>query len=208
MVKLNSTLRQEASEALAGKWASAAGVTLICILISGVINYIMQDHDLTAVGMLLYLLVIPNCLWGYNIIFLDVYRGGRPKLDTLFSGFKDYGRITGTSLLTMFYTLLWMLLLIVPGIIKALSYAMTPYILRDYPELSYNAAIEKSMAMMEGYKMKLFLLYLSFIGWYLLCLLTLGIGFLFLYPYCSTSVVAFYENLKAETTAKEEATLA
>lgn len=75
---------------------------------------------------------------------------------------------------------------------------MTFYILKDYPELAYNSAIEKSMAMMSGYKMKLFLLDLSFIGWAILCFFTLGIGFLFLGPYVQAAHAAFYEDLKKE----------
>ena len=61
-----------------------------------------------------------------------------------------------------------------------------------------NAAIEKSMAMMEGNKMKLFMLDLSFIGWAILCIFTLGIGLLFLQPYVAISRAAFYEDLKAQ----------
>lgn len=79
---------------------------------------------------------------------------------------------------------------------------MTLFILKDEPELKYNAAIEKSMKMMSGYKMKLFLLDLSFIGWAILCILTLGLGFLFLSPYVTTAHAAFYEELK-KTQAQE-----
>jgi uncharacterized membrane protein len=68
----------------------------------------------------------------------------------LFSPFKEYGRYLGTMLLTALYTFLWSLLLIIPGIIKQYSYSMTPYILKDYPGLQYNAAIEASMTMMQG----------------------------------------------------------
>ena len=87
-------------------------------------------------------------------------------------------------------------MLIIPGVIKAYSYAMTDFILKDKPEMKNNAAIEKSMAMMDGYKMKLFLLDLSFIGWFILCLFTFGIGFFFLQPYIQVAHAAFYENLK------------
>ena len=131
-------------------------------------------------------------------MFYKLYNERVLTFDTLFDGYKDYGRILGTVLLVQIYTFLWSLLLIVPGIIKACSYAMTPFILRDHPELSFNAAIEKSMAMMEGNKMKYFLLCLSFIGWGILCVLTLGIGTLFLSPYMNTSFAAFYNDLKAQ----------
>ena len=70
------------------------------------------------------------------------------------------------------YTAFWSLLLVIPGIIKSYSYAMTDFILKDEPEMKNNAAIEKSMAMMEGNKMKLFMLDLSFIGWAILCIFT------------------------------------
>ena len=66
------------------------------------------------------------------------------------------------------FTILWSLLLVIPGIIKSYSYAMTSFILKDEPEMKNNAAIEKSMAMMENNKMKLFMLDLSFIGWAIL----------------------------------------
>ena len=116
----------------------------------------------------------------------------------LFEGFQDYSRIFVTKLLQGIYTALWSLLLVVPGVIKYYSYAMTDYILKEEPEMKNNAAIEKSMAMMENNKMKLFLLDLSFIGWALLAIVTFGIGFLFLQPYMQVSRAAFYEDLKAQ----------
>ncbi len=78
---------------------------------------------------------------------------------------------------------------------------MTPYLLEDNPELKYNAAIEQSMRMMDGKKMQLFLLDLSFIGWCLLSILTLGIGLLWVQPYMLGARAAFYEDLKAEYAA-------
>lgn len=91
-----------------------------------------------------------------------------------------------------------MLLFIIPGIVKSFSYAMTPYILEENPELSANEAIDRSRAMMKGHKFDLFWLYLSFIGWILLSILTLGIGLLWLAPYMQTATAAFYEDVKAD----------
>lgn len=128
-------------------------------------------------------------------MLLNVVRGSDVKLDTMGEGFKDYGRILGTMLLSSVYQFLWMLLLIVPGIIKGYSYALTPYLLKDHPELKFNAAIEESMRLMSGNKMRLFLLDLSFIGWFLLGLITFGIAFLWITPYWNTARAAFYEDL-------------
>lgn len=143
-------------------------------------------------------------MYGYSIVMLSVMRGGEMNIGGLFDGFNDFGRIVGTKLLQAIYTFLWTLLLVIPGIIKNYSYAMTDFILKDQPELANNAAIEKSMAMMDGNKMKLFLLDLSFIGWAILCLFTFGIGFLFLQPYVQSAHAAFYEDLKAQTVVEEE----
>ena len=98
--------------------------------------------------------------------------------------------------LAQIFTCLWTLLLIVPGIIKAYSYSMTPYILVDNPELSVREAIRKSQQMMVGQKFNLFYLQLSFIGWFFLACFTGGIGFLWLVPYYQTAQAAFYQNLR------------
>ena len=79
---------------------------------------------------------------------------------------------------------------------KALAYDMAEFIMADNPDIDAQDAIHRSRVMMDGHKMKLFLMYLSFIGWGLLCLLTLGLGFLLLVPYIQTSLAVFYQDLK------------
>lgn len=93
---------------------------------------------------------------------------------------------------------LWTCLLVVPGIIMSFAYAMTPYILAENPELSAWDASTRSREMMKGHKFDLFYLYLSFIGWGILAVLTLGIGFIWLVPYVQTTTAAFYNDLKSE----------
>ena len=195
MLKQNSELRAEARVALTDKWVMGAVTTLVFGAVSGADSYI------PVVGTILVALPM---MYGYSIVMLSVMRGGEMNIGGLFDGFNDFGRIVGTKLLQAIYTFLWTLLLVIPGIIKNYSYAMTDFILKDQPELANNAAIEKSMAMMDGNKMKLFLLDLSFIGWAILCLFTFGIGFLFLQPYVQSAHAAFYEDLKAQTVVEEE----
>ena len=195
MLKQNSELRAEARVALTDKWVMGAVTTLVFGAVSGAASYI------PVVGTIL--VALPR-MYGYSIVMLSVMRGGEMNIGGLFDGFNDFGRIVGTKLLQAIYTFLWTLLLVIPGIIKNYSYAMTDFILKDQPELANNAAIEKSMAMMDGNKMKLFLLDLSFIGWAILCLFTFGIGFLFLQPYVQSAHAAFYEDLKAQTVVEEE----
>lgn len=194
MLKENSELRAEARMALTNKWVMAAVATLVMGAVSGAASYI------PVAGTILVSLPV---MYGYAIVMLNVFRGDEVNIGGLFDGFSDFGRIVGTKLLQAIYTFLWMLLLVIPGIVKSYSYAMTDYILKDYPELSNNAAIEKSMAMTDGRKMKLFLLDLSFIGWAILCLFTLGIGLFFLQPYVQAAHAAFYEDLKAQLMEEE-----
>ena len=114
-----------------------------------------------------------------------------------FSNGNYWRNVLGMFLVSLF-TVLWTLLFIVPGIIKSYAYAMTPYILIDNPELGPNEARLKSIEMMRGHKGKLFGLDLSFIGWILLGILSIGIGFIWITPYIRTTRAAFYCNLKEE----------
>lgn len=195
-MRLNSELRQQAAGSLTGNWGMAAIITLVYSLLAG---------GASGFSMGVINLILLPLVYGYAVLFLDLVRGVKLDFGRLFDGYRDIGRIFGTVLLHQVYLVLWTLLLVVPGIVKFYSYAMTYFILKDYPELAYNAAIEKSMTMMSGYKMKLFLLDLSFIGWAILCCFTLGIGFLFLGPYVQASHAAFYEDLKKELGESVEA---
>ena len=118
-------------------------------------------------------------------------------------GFGNWGHHVSGMLLVTVFTFLWTLLLIIPGIVKGLAYTLTPFILKEKPELSPNEAIELSMKMMDGHKWDFFLLCLSFIGWYLLSIFTLCIGLLWVMPYQYTTIVAFYEDVKAEYESKQ-----
>ena len=193
-----------------GNWGLAVGATLIYMILYGAFSAgteLSGGFGSVICSLLVLLIGIP-LEWGYSIMFLPLVRQeGKLDLGMLFDGFKDYGRILLTLLLMSVYVFLWALLLLVPGFIKAYSYSMTPYILKDRPDLKCNAAIEESMRMMRGNKMKLFLLDLSFIGWALLCILTLGIGLLWLEPYMVSARAAFYEELKrldAETVSADD----
>ena len=114
---------------------------------------------------------------------------------------RYWKNVAGMFLMGLF-TFLWTLLFIIPGIIKAYAYAMTPYILVDNPEYGPNEARLKSIEMMRGHKWKLFGMELSFIGWFLLCILSLGVGFIWLSPYYRMAHVSFYNNLKEEQAPK------
>lgn len=186
----NRQLRGVARETLKGNWLYAVLCTLLYTAVVSVCGSIP----------LAGLLVVGPLGFGMSIAFLRFVRGetsGEDLVTKPFEVFNHYGRTLGASLLVFLFVMLWSLLLIVPGIVKGLSYAMTPYILHDNPEMSARECIRQSQKMMDGYKMKFFLLQLSFIGWFLLCCITMGIGLLWLQPYIITTEAKFYEELKA-----------
>lgn len=131
----------------------------------------------------------------FNLTLIDHQE--KPDVGVLFGYFPYWKTTTLAALLQMLYIFLWSLLLLVPGVIARYSYAMTGYILAEYPELSPSEAIARSKDMMEGNRWRLFCLEFSFIGWELLCLLTLGIGNLWLVPYRETARTAFYREVSA-----------
>ncbi len=121
------------------------------------------------------------------------------KWKVLFGGFnsaKIFFKQVGVVVLNTILCALWTILLIVPGIIKGLAYSMYPYVLRDEPDLSVWQTLKKSEAIMKGYKGKLFLMYLSFVGWFILGAFTFGILYIWLTPYVMTSTVKFYDDVR------------
>lgn len=200
-MKTNYELRAAARESLSGNWTYPVLATLIYLAISITCNFIPY------VSFLIAIFFIKPLAYGLAITMLKFFRGEKEYVvENMFSIFSDYPRILGTILLQFIYIFLWSLLLLIPGLIKMYSYAMTYYILHDNPEIGAEEAICRSMKMMDGHKWRLFCLHLSFIGWWLLCILTLGIGMLWLAPYSQNSTAAFYEDLKNQFDSAETPT--
>lgn len=141
---------------------------------------------------------------GFYTCYLKMQRNQDVEFEELFSGFNNFVTSMVTYLLIFIYTFLWSLLFIIPGIIKALSYSMSLFILADNPNMKANEAITKSKEMMNGHKWELFVLYLSFIGWMLLTILTFGILVIYVGPYMYASLAAFYEEIKGPSISVEE----
>lgn len=202
MIKCAKEMRATAAAALKGKWGNAVLTTLVLMIIScaasGILGIIPGLNIIAIIAT-----VILSA--GYYVGFLTMLRTGEEvQVGCIFDFFKE-SRLWVTILLMYVYTFLWTLLLIIPGVIKGLAYAMTPFILKDNPNMKNNEAIELSMAMMDGHKWDFFCLELSFIGWAFLCVFTLGIGYLWLLPYISTSYAAFYEDVKTEFASRSVA---
>lgn len=131
----------------------------------------------------------------------------RTNFEKLFSGLTDgqLGDNIILGLLMELFIFLWSLLFIIPGIVKSYSYSMAYFIKIDNPEMSANDCITASRKMMKGHKWSLFVLDLSFIGWYILGMLALGIGVLWVDAYHNVAKAEFYEELKKSQQTAEVA---
>lgn len=135
---------------------------------------------------------------GYAQFLLKQHDGREIAFNDLFSQFYRFGQGFAQKFLRGFYVFLWTLLFIIPGIVKSLSYAMTPFIMADHPELSASEAINRSKELMYGHKWDLFVLNLTFIGWGILCILTLNFGFIALNPYMNAAHAVFYRQISSQ----------
>lgn len=255
MAKSNSQLKQEALDALDGKWGTAVLVSLIYILItfsfSG-LRYILGNQPGLSFSIQLgALLVSAPLIVGLAVFSLNVIRNNELEVGQLFQGFNNYGNVLITYLLYFLILCGWIVLaviptflaivivfagslfsasapanitadtisefagngkyivyvlvilvgfflLLIPAIIASLSYALVPFLLADEPNVGGIKVLRKSKQMMNGYKWKYFLLGLSFIGWMILSVLTLFLGYFVLLPYMYASYARFYEDRKAE----------
>jgi uncharacterized membrane protein len=185
----NRDIMTQARSQLNGKWGSVVLVAFIYVLI-GII-----PGSIPKIGGLINLVIGGPIAFGVTFYFLSFARGKNPVLEDLFKGFSVFSKTFIAYILIIVFIVLWALLLIVPGIIAAISYSQAFFILADNNEISAQDAIKKSKALMNGNKYRYFCLLCRFIGWFLLCVLSLGIGFLWLIPYVMTSNVKFYESL-------------
>lgn len=189
MKKDNAILMTEARESLKGRWGFAIGVFLIYMIIVGAVN------SIKGWGAAASIIITGPLSLGLAIFSLAFSRNKETKITQIFEGFNDFARSVVAFLWMFLFVILWSILLIVPGIIAALSYSQLFYILADDPAISAKEALKKSKKMMYGYKWKYFCLGLRFLGWFILSILTLGIGFLWLAPYANITMAKFYEDV-------------
>ena len=193
-MKRAKELRAAAWEKKKGRWGMLALVFFIYSLIMAAcaaLSYVV-------VGAVAVLLLSGPLMLGFTMVCLAVSRRQGASLSKLFEGFSRFGDSLVLFLLMDIFIFLWSLLLIIPGIIKMYSYSMSWFVLHDRPDLTGNEARKRSMYLMKGHKWRLFCLDFSFLGWYLLSALTLGILAFWVTPYHMTARAEFYQELLAE----------
>jgi uncharacterized membrane protein len=204
--------RDAARASLVGKWGMGILLTFTALGVAGFcglpLNFIqifkifpaletwmfsnLSNFNIFFAGMII---VLPVLNWSLTLAFLLPVRGRDLELKALTYGFHNFAKVWCLQFFLGLYTFLWSLLLIIPGIVKAYSYAMASYILADNPAMDANGAITRSRELMRGNKWRLFCLDLSFIGWGILACLSFGVGLLWLVPYQSVARAKFYDEL-------------
>ncbi len=195
METTNRYLMTQARESLKGRWGLAVVGNAVYVILMALIQCI------PTVGGIGNLILGGPLLLGWSVFFLSFSRKKEAQLSQLFDGFQHFVQSLIAYVVMAVYILLWALLLIVPGIIAALSYSQSFFILADNPQMEGMEVLRKSKALMQGHRLKLFYLFWRFFGWFLLGIVTLGIGFLWIMPYLATTLVHFYDDIRQEAGA-------
>lgn len=217
------TLKNRAYQRLSETSSSPVQVTLVYLLISFVVNIIVGKlNEPVSVWLLDALdfyqrlgftphikpLIIPSYVLiilletlmriisvGYMSYALGISRKKTVRLENLGDGFYRFWKLIAIFFLTWIFVIAWSILLVIPGIIASYRYRLAYYIALDRPELSPLECIRESKRLMRGYKMDLFILDLSFLGWYILGSVTFGIALIWKLPYIEVTYALFYQEL-------------
>ncbi len=207
-------------ERLKGKWGISLVVSFIAALFGCYSSYVSIDLDssdlpsaissvfgvnallvmgiITALSGVITIIAFVRLVLGGAVrlglcsYYNRIIKGEEPPVSELFSRFSLIRKAIFLTLYTALLTFAWSLLFIIPGIVASYRYSLAFYILSDHPEYTVRQCVNESKRLMAGYKGRLFCLNLSFIGWAMLNVLTLGIGSLWLNPYMSAATSAFY----------------
>ncbi len=229
-----SDFRKIARDALSGKWALAVGTGFVASLLGAITygggssgrNSNNNDYNMInsfagpfygffqAIAFIAVIIIIWAIIafivggaaeLGYCKFNMKLIKGNDPKFNDLFSHFDLIGKALGLRIVIGIFIFLWTLLLVIPGIIATYRYSMAFYIMEERPSMGILDAISESKELMIGNKFRFFCLQISFIGWAILCIFTLGIGLLWLIPYMQASFAAFYLEISGKLNSEESA---
>ncbi|WP_191451159.1 DUF975 family protein [Lactobacillus gallinarum] len=220
MAVTRKELKDNAKQSLRGNWGWAIIVFLITAIIVGIFTGAGHWLDETYINYdgtnIFYQFASPIgsiLLWigsfiglSRNIAFLELRDDQKEEKPYMaaFSVFTEnrFGPELINFVLVSIFTFLWIWLLIIPGIIKAYSYSMTPYIVKDMvasdKQVGATDGINASKELMKGHKMNLFIFDLSFLGWNILAAITCGLGYLWVTPYYQTAKANFYRHIAGD----------
>lgn len=198
-MKSNAELKLEGKNSLEGNWGLAIGACVVVWILTAAFvggSENARTSSFESIMSIFSLILSGPLAFGLSKIFLRLNRFQEVSFNNLFDGFNYFLQTFLLHVLKWIFVFLWFLLLIIPGIIAILRYSMAYYIMVDNPGISGLEALRRSKEMMRGHKTRLFLLWLSFLGWFIFGILTVGLGFLYVAPYYEATKASFYEDLK------------
>lgn len=192
---MRALLKANAKENLRGTWGTAILVLLIAHVLLSASSMVVAVGELILLGPL---------ETGVALVFLKLSYREPAEVGDLFQPFQNFVNTFFAGFLSAIFTFLWSLLFVIPGIVKALSYSQVYYIMCDHPEYTGREAIDASREMMRGHKGELFVLQLSFIGWFLLSALTFGLLMFYVMPYYQSTLTEYYRYLKESRSESQD----
>lgn len=186
-------LMRKARTLLEPHWILAIGVCLANAVM------VAAPAELDSYGQIVSLLLAGPLQLGLCFFFLNLVKGKETRFELLFEGFKPLLTVLLAYAVITALTVIGLILLIVPGIVVALGFSMTYYVIAEDPEISFQTALEQSWKLTDGYKMELLELNLRFIPWYLLGLLCFIVGVFAVVPWHNTTLTLYYQYLKENT---------
>ena len=194
MIFSNLSLMRESREALSPYWGVGVLVAFVYALIIGAPSGVFPGT-----GELIPLLLAGPFSVGLALFSFSVVRKETPHFNQLFQGFQSpvFFKSFLANLCITILTVVGFVLLIIPGIIVALGFGLTFFVMADRPDLSFTDCIQESWRLMDGYKLKYLGLNIRFIPWYFLGVLCLGVGVLLVIPWHFVTIARFHEEVKA-----------
>ena len=181
-------LKSAAKEQIKGN----IGILLVIAVITALIAS-------TGIGSIL----VPGLTLSLIAIYLNLADGQKASVGDMFCRMGALGKGWWLSILIGFFTSLWSMLFVIPGIIKSFSYSMAPYVLAENPTMTAREALRVSKYITQGHKFEIFVLQLSFFWWHLLGALTWGIAYIYVIPYMNATMANFYYSIKKQDLVSE-----
>lgn len=166
------------------------------LLVIGIITALITG---TGIGSIL----IPGLTLSLIAIYMGMVNGQKASVGDMFCRMSALGKGWWLSILIGFFTSLWSMLFVIPGIVKSFAYSMAPYVLAENPTMTAREALRVSKYITQGHKFEIFVLQLSFFWWHLLGMLTCGLAYIYVGPYMNATMVNFYNSIKQQNLIAE-----
>jgi len=221
VLKTNGELKELAKQQLSGSWGKSALLTLIYFVVGilpGQLLLSKLKFSSLTIALIDIVLITPVTI-GIAFCYLRLIREKKFNVKDILNGFKYFitgvvvyviidsmnimsvlvsNIITVNVVTTQFLSLVFGLV----SIFLYLIFSMVYYIIVDDPQIGVIGALTGSRKLMQGQIGRLFCLQLSFLGWILLTILSVGIGLLWVFPYIEVTTANLYLDLKNRETNK------